>query len=128
MKVVVKREGNRLGADPHVLAADYKYRRIKRHRAWDQFVIDHGLKPSINAWEFYAIFDKAVAVPFPREAVEIEFDATHMDTLMEPAVPCQITQDAQGVYIIVWANGHHGSNPPGYPPEPDRFVPIEEGE
>lgn len=51
-------KGPRSAAD---LAAEYKARRMERTRAWSEFVKDRGLRPEMNAKDFYAIFDQVGA-------------------------------------------------------------------
>jgi hypothetical protein len=109
---------------PHKLAADYKFHGMDKFRAWDQYVIDMGLRPEINAGDFYAIFESVTASPrqiFNRRPTG--FIATHHDTMFD--IDCQITVDSLGVWSIVWENGHTGSHPPCCPPDRDRYIPIE---
>ena len=107
------------------LAADYKFRSMNKYRAWDQYVIDMGLRPEIDAKDFYAIFEVVTAAPrkiFNRRPAG--FVATHHDTMFDQ--DCQITVDSCGVWSIVWENGHTGGYPPCNPPEDGRFVEIED--
>lgn len=119
MKVSIVKTANRLTANAADLAAEYKYRGLERHLAWDTFVHDRGLKPEMNAKEFYAIFDSVSPCPIDKRTM-VEFDATHMDTLLN--VPCQITDDERGVHHIVWSHGVSGSNPPCDPTFAERFL------
>lgn len=119
MKVSITKTANRITANAADLAAEYKYRGFERHYAWDMFVKERGLKPEMNAKEFYAIFDSVSPCPIDRRAI-VEFDATHMDTLLD--VPCQITDDERGVHHIVWSHGVSGSNPPCDPTFAERFL------
>jgi hypothetical protein len=57
---------NRLTADAADLAADYKSRGMSRQRAWSQFVIDRGLRPGMDAKDFYAVYDRVSAFPMAR--------------------------------------------------------------
>mgnify|MGYP001620067097 FL=1 len=40
-----------------MLAQDYKARGLGRSRSWSQFVIDKGLRPDMDAEDFYSIYD-----------------------------------------------------------------------
>jgi hypothetical protein len=119
MKVSIIKTENRLTANAADLAAEYKYRGLDRYLAWDTFVHNRGLKPEMNAKEFYAIFDSASPCPID-ERVTVDFEATHMDTLLD--VPCQITDDDRGVHYIVWSHGVSGTNPPCDTTFAERFV------
>jgi hypothetical protein len=48
------------------LAGDYKSRGIDRQSSYSHFVRDRNLKPSIDAAEFFKIYDAAIAVPIQR--------------------------------------------------------------
>jgi hypothetical protein len=90
MKVIITKFTNRFTATAADLAADYEYRGFERHYAWDMFVKERGLKPEMNAKEFYALFDNVPASPIDKQ-VECEFEPTHMDTMLN--LPCQIQDD-----------------------------------
>lgn len=122
MKVKVRRYANRLTASASDLAADYKYHGLNKYEAWDRFIRDRGLKPEMNAKEFYAIFESVMPCQIDRE-VEIEFTPTHIDTLL--GVYCQIVDDEEGVHNIVWAHGVTGTCPPNDPTFEKRFVNIQ---
>jgi len=104
---------SRCNASAYALAAQYRFQRMDRTRAWSQFVIDRSLQPEMDARDFYAIFD--AVYPCPLASVQsVEFEATHWDTLRECEV--QITQDDAGVYRLLWADGSTGSSPPALEP------------
>lgn len=105
------------------LAADFKSRGLDKYVAWDQFIIARGLKPEINAKDFYDIFASVSPKPLNDYRLPVDYKPTHRDTLID--MECQITVDTVGVQHIVWANGHTGSNPPGF--DSDRFLPLVEG-
>lgn len=48
------------------LAGDYKFRGIERQAAYSAFIRDRNLKPGIDAKEFFAIYDSAIALPIKR--------------------------------------------------------------
>lgn len=125
-RVFVKRYSNRLTASVENLAADYKHKGYERHYAWDRFIIERGLIPGIDAKQFYAIFDRVS--PYPLDGVEsVAFSPTHMDYLLpDRPIAVQMTTLENGVTEVVWANGSTGSYPPCFPPDPARFVKIEE--
>ena len=100
---------DQLTANAADLAAHYKFQGMERTRAWSQFVIDRALKPEMDAKEFYAIFDSVYPCPLLQTA-EVEFKATHWDTLLECDV--QITRDDRGVFHLLWIDGHTGAYPP----------------
>lgn len=118
--IAVRTSGNRLAASPQALASDYKWRRLERHLAWDQFVIDRNLKPEMNAKEFYTLFESAYAVPF-YTVEDVSFSPTHVDTLGGFNVPCMATFDGE-LFVMLWANGMTGTE---FAPLSERFVPIE---
>ena len=103
------------------MAADYKSRGMDKFRAWDQYIIDMWLKPEINAGEFYDIFNTVTAKSLAPVYERPEgFDATHYDKLLQK--DCMITLGRDGVWSIVWENGHTGTYPPCNPPELGRYV------
>jgi hypothetical protein len=102
------------------LAADFKSRGLSKYVAWDQFIIARGLKPEINAKDFYKIFASVSPKPLNDFQLPADYKPTHRDTLID--MDCQIDIDAAGVQHIVWADGHTGSNPPGF--GLDRFLPL----
>jgi hypothetical protein len=121
--MLIKQQVNRLTASAYSLAADYKFQRLDRHYAWDRFIIERNLRPEMDAKVFYQLFDAA----HPCELVsygEHDFQPTHLDTIVDPAVPVQIEQRKDRIFYMVWANGMTGSNPPCYPPDANRFIAI----
>lgn len=54
------------------LAANYKFIGMNKFRAWDQYVIDTGLKPRINAKDFYNIYE--VVTPEPYQTAKLPDD------------------------------------------------------
>ncbi len=91
------------------LAAHFKSRSLDRYQAWDAFIIARGLRPEMNAKEFYAIYDAVAPTPLV-EIVDVDFQPTHFDTLL--GVTCQIEVDERGVRHIIWEHGACGSDPP----------------
>ena len=118
MKITVTQRRNYMTASAYALAADFKHRGMDKYRAWDEFVKMRGLRPEIDAREFYEIFGSVSPLPLVTRT-EIDFQPTHYDTLL--GMDCQITTDERGVYYIVWADGSTGSNPPTHPPAEPRF-------
>lgn len=109
----------------YVLAADYKFRRMSKYRAWDQYIIDTGLRPKMDAKDFYAIFEAVTAAPRKIYGVKpAGFVATHHDTMFDE--DCEMHVDSLGVVHVVWESAHTGSYPPCNPPEVERFVKIED--
>jgi len=107
--------------DPRELADIFALRGYDKYRAWDMYITATGLKPEINAKEFYKIFANAnPARANEFDEVEVDYTPTHIDILKN--MECQITERADGVFEIMWENGQYGSNPPDYPPEEDRFL------
>lgn len=102
------------------LAADFKWRGLSKYVAWDQYIISLGLKPQMDAKDFYALFDAVSPKPLNDYRLPADYKPTHHDTLID--MDCQIITDVVGVQHIVWLDGHTGSNPPGF--DADRFVPL----
>ena len=106
------------------LAADYKYRGLNRHRAWDQLVIDCGLVPGIDAKDFYKIFDAVEPSPLIKDEPPSDFKPTHFDNYW--GCKCEIITRDDGVIEIRWENGHYGGYPPCNPPEEGRYTELHE--
>lgn len=124
-QVSVTHTDNRMTASAYALASDYKWRRMSSQLAWDNFIIDRGLKPEMNAKDFHDLFDKVAASPLQAKAELVSFEPTHIDTLVDGKhTPVQITLRADGVFAMIWANGSTGSYPPCDPPDSTRFVPV----
>lgn len=104
------------------LAAFYKFMGYDKFYAWDMYVINRGLNPTIDAKEFYGIFEYVSAAPMPETREEVEFTPTHIDTLTDHK--CMIFLLPDGAYQIIWDTGYNGVNPAMYPPEPPRFLPL----
>ena len=111
---------NRLTANAADLAADYKARGIDRQATYSHFVSDRALKPEIDAKEFFAIFDVVSPKRIIDEIITIQFHPTHWDVELEEYV--QVSKDDNGVYHMLWATGHQGTNPPGFPME--KYKPL----
>ena len=122
MKVTITNHGDPSTAMPFALASHFKYQGLPRHLAWDAFVKARALKPEIDAKDFYAIYDDAPAAPLNGQT-EVDFHPTHIDALKN-GMRCQITEDDQGVFKIVWEDGSTGSHPPSFPPSHDRYTKI----
>lgn len=104
------------------MASDYKFRGMDKYRAWDQYIIDTGLKPKINSAEFYAIFSTVVSKQSNEYKRPNGFIATHHDNYLN--LDCQMMIDELGVWSVVWEDGHTGSYPPCNPPELGRYVEV----
>jgi len=74
---------NRLEAKPSELAADYRSRGMDRQRAWSEFVKDKGLKPGIDAKEFYRIYDSASSKAFDKAEKSISGYVVNLTRLNE---------------------------------------------
>ena len=105
--------------DPYKTAAEFKAQKIGRQESWSRWIQITGLNPGMDAKDWYAIYDSAIAYHecLSRPA---DFETTHFDELLQRDV--EIKQDARGVYFIRWDDGHTGSNPPCNPPDPQRFT------
>jgi len=101
------------------LAAEYKARGYADYYAWDRYVADTGLKPEVDAKEFYRIF-KTVGAADLGPKLPQGWTATHIDTLANRQV--QIKHDG-GIYLMVWDNGVTGSDPESLHPA-DRYVEV----
>ena len=104
------------------MAAGYKFDGMDKYRAWDQYIIDMGLKPQINSSEFYSIFQTVTAKPLREYKLPTGYKRTHFDNLLKKH--CMMTVNRDGVYDIIWEDGHTGGYPPCYPPEPGRFEEV----
>ena len=106
------------------LASDYKARGLDRHKAWDAFVIDRLLNPEIDARKFYQIYDSVISLRLD-EIKTFSFNPTHLDIIIKDRPRLvQITKNDNGVYHLIWEDGSTGTNPPCFPPETNRFIPI----
>jgi hypothetical protein len=115
---------NRFTANAADLAADYKARGINRQATYSMFVMDRALKPEISAKEFFAIFD-IVSPSMIKELGDFPFHPTHWDKELKEYV--EIFQDKEtGVYTLIWAHGHKGTNPPSFPM--DNFISLADPE
>ena len=101
------------------LAAQYKARGYADYYAWDRYIADTGLKPEVDAKEFYRIYASVVAKSDGPKLPE-GWVPTHIDTLCDRQV--QITHE-NGVYFMVWDNGVTGSVPDALLPA-DRYVEV----
>ncbi len=101
------------------LASKYKSLGYEPYYAWDRYVADTGLKPIVDAKEFYRIYANTTAeitgANLPKNWVP-----THIDTLFNRMV--QIKHE-NGVYYMVWDNGTTGSDPESLHPI-DRYAEI----
>ena len=124
MQVKISSPINRAKVAISLLAADYKSRGLDRHQAWDAFLIDRSLKPEIDAKQFYKIYDFSESLRLEDIKV-VSFNPTHLDTL-NVNKPClvQITKQDNGVFRLIWEDGSTGTNPPCFPPEEQRFIPL----
>lgn len=117
MKLEVREYNNRQMGDAE-LANVFKTLGYEPHYAWDMYVKYTNQKPRVDAKEFYKLFDDAPG-DWKHMKKYIEFTPTHYDSLCKQTV--QITKGAGGVYDMVWQDGTIGTNPPMYPPEPERY-------
>ena len=104
--------------NPYEVASEFKARGIGRQESWSRWVQATSLRPGMDAKDWYAIYD-SVAATLPSVRT-VNITATHYDTLIKCSV--EIREDAHGVFLMRWADGHTGSNPPSLPPEAPRFV------
>ncbi len=93
---------------PYQSASDSKYRGLTKWVAWDEYIQKTGLRPDIDASEFYAIFEKCDAAPLANHNLPVNFTPTHFDAFLE--IDCMVTQK-NGYKDIVWGDGHTGSEP-----------------
>ena len=101
------------------LAARYKARGYTKYYAWDRYIADTGLKPMVDAKEFYRIYANITAeIVGPK--LPASWVPTHIDTLCDRQV--QIKHE-NGVYFMVWDNGVTGSDPDALHPA-DRYVEV----
>ena len=107
------------------LANLFKSLGFDKYQSWDKYIIALGLKPRIDAKEFYALYKAAPGLLENDEQI-VTIEPTHIDTLRNCLV--EIKQNNLGVYEMIWEDGQTGSNPPVYPPEPTRYIPLKEGE
>ena len=124
MQIKVNIQLERSKASVMGLVSDYKARGLDRYKAWDAFLIDRSLKPEIDAKKFHQIYDSAISSRLDETKV-VSFNPTHLDYLIEgnPRF-VQITKQDNGVYHLIWEDGSTGTNPPCFPPEITRFIPI----
>jgi hypothetical protein len=101
------------------LASEYKARGYADYYAWDRYIADTGLKPEVDANEFYRIFKNVSAADLGPKLPQ-GWAATHIDTLVNRQV--QIKYE-HGVYSMVWDNGVIGSDPEALHPA-DRYVEV----
>ena len=101
------------------LAARYKALGYDPYYAWDRYVADTGLKPMVDAKEFYRIY-ASITTDVAGPKLPTNWSPTHIDTLCNRQV--QIKHE-NGVYFMVWDNGHYGSDPDAFHPT-DRYVEI----
>lgn len=101
------------------LASKYKSLGYDQYYAWDRYVADTGLKPKVDAKEFYRIYANATAEAVGRKLPK-NWVPTHIDTLFNRLV--QIKFD-HGVYFMVWDNGVTGSDPEALHPT-DRYAEV----
>ena len=101
------------------LASHYKALGYEPFYAWDRYVADTGLKPMVDAKEFYRIYANVVAeIVGPR--LPASWVPTHIDTMFNRQV--QIKHE-NGVYYMIWDNGYSGSDPESLHPY-DRYVEL----
>jgi len=99
------------------LTSRYKALGYEPHYAWDRYIADTGLKPEIDAKEFYRIYANATAEKVGRE-LPPGWIRTHTDTLLHRGVQIK---HANGVYYMIWDNGITGSDPDALHPD-DRYL------
>ena len=101
--------------------AQYKLRKLDKYRSFDQWIIDTGLKPGIDAKDFYKAFDTTVAAKPNVDKRPDNFNPTHIDIMFDRE--CEIRIDEFGVYHMRWDNGVSGSYPPCNLPA-ERFIEV----
>jgi hypothetical protein len=121
--VTITAQPRRHGASARDLAADYKSRGIERTMAWNEFIKDRGLKPEMDAKEFYALYDRVSASPLGRDSETVDFKPTH--TYLPTGKRVMVTKDESGINRLVFEDGGSGSEPPGAL-DASRFRPIGE--
>lgn len=122
--VTIQRRKTPPEMDNREMAAHLKAVGHTSQTAWSQFVIMRGLKPDIDAKKFYAIFGEVS----PQLGVEVSQRVIHPD-FYDHLMGCKleiIRDENTGVFRMVWESGMTGSNPPVYPPLPDRYQPVTE--
>lgn len=108
MQITVR--GDRATASAEELVADYKYRGINVHKAWDEFVKDRSLRPEINKPKLSAIYATVSPVSLD-EVVDVPFTPTHYSALFGFT---QIKKNAGGWFEILFEGGTTGTNPAQY--------------
>ena len=91
------------------LAAHYKFLGLSKHRAFDQFIIDNGLVFSINAKDFYKLYQEAIPKKLWEEE-EVDIEMTHLDCRFSPPVRCHIELINENMVSIIWENGYNGTH------------------
>jgi len=100
----------------------YKYLGFTSEQAWNQWIIVTGLRPGIDAREFFKEYGFAIARDRDR-SLPNGWRATHYDYQRRRFV--QITTGPDGVHYLIWDDGSKGSNPPKIKPSNPRFEAID---
>lgn len=96
------------------LAGDYKARGIDRQSSYSQFVKDRNLNPGIDAKDFFAIYDLAIAKLISRHIVNEKVEGmTHILTETYSDIPKHIKLLQEHETHIEWVTdfGMSGSTP-----------------
>lgn len=101
------------------LASIYKALGYDKYYAWDRYVADTGLRPEVNAQEFYEIYANVTGESAQRNLPN-DWTATHYDTFLGMLVQIK---HKNNVHYMVWNNGRIGSDPDDYFPS-DRYVEV----
>ena len=89
------------------IASECKALGMDKYRAWDELIIRRGLKPEIDADQYYAIFE-AASPKLKEITLPSDYSPTHFDKLLQRN--CQL-KSMDGYYDIVWEDGHTGGCP-----------------
>jgi hypothetical protein len=122
--VVLRGTVNWKAASDIEIAAHLKADGNDKYSAWNNYIRLRDLKPRINAKDFYKIFEGvAPASIYPRYEEQIEM--THFDNLKNCCVQIKKNEDT-GVFKMIWDDGSTGGYPPIYPPEAERYIPLDQ--
>lgn len=107
---------------PTESAADSKARGFTKYLAWNAYIKDTGLKPEVDASEFYRLFEAITPELMLKKTIPDGWTPTHFDTFLSRMV--QVTL-RDGFVELVWDGGHTGSYPMEYFDE-SRYLEVTE--
>jgi hypothetical protein len=93
------------------LAERIKSYKVDKSKAWSLFIAARGLRPGIDAKEFYALFDSATADPWTRE-ITVKFEPTHRSK-KDDSLTVMVTEYTPTVVRFIMSHGGTGSEPAG---------------